>query len=111
MEHPGIHLSLWKPFRVWLALALDFSWAGASAALQSVTSWCQNWSSGAAPARSAGAGKMGTAFDSSVIFTIFDKTVSEFFFPSKHFLDFDNTSFLFFFNKGDFTYFQINFVF
>ena len=69
------HQSLWKPFRFWF-VSLKF-WDG-GLALQSDTSWCQNWRSGAterqlfafafsvfffgftflqAPARSAGAKK------------------------------------------------------
>ena len=70
------HQSLWKPFRFWF-VSLKF-WDGVLA-LQSDTSWCQNWRSGAterqlfafvffcffsdfaflqAPARSAGAKKI-----------------------------------------------------
>ena len=47
-EGAGSHQSLWKPFRFWFG-SLTF-WTEVLA-LQSVTSWCQNWRSGAAGRR------------------------------------------------------------
>ena len=51
------HQSLWKPFRFWL-VSLNFG--KEVLALQSVTSWCQNWSSGVQRRREAPAEKMST---------------------------------------------------
>ena len=49
------HQSLWKPFRFWF-VSLNFG--KEVLALQSVTSWCQNWSSGVPGRREAPAEKM-----------------------------------------------------
>ena len=49
------HQSLWKPFRFWF-VSLNFGTE--VLALQSVTSWCQNWSSGVPRRREAPAEKM-----------------------------------------------------
>ena len=47
-EGAGSHQSLWKPFRFWF---VSLTFGTEVLALQSVTSWCQNWRSGAAGRR------------------------------------------------------------
>ena len=53
------HQSLWKPFRFWF-VSLNFG--KEVLALQSVTSWCQNWSSGVPCRREAPAEKNESTF-------------------------------------------------
>ena len=48
------HQSLWKPFRFWFGSSTFWTEV---LALQSVTSWCQNWSSGVLGRREAPAEK------------------------------------------------------